>query len=117
MNHQDFTQHFILALQQLSISDYAHAMICVEPIYEKEKWTSQTYDEMMRLQILPRKQKLPFDEVVKRFTFWEGYYPCWIELSVVGGSVHLKTSLRMRKAGHNPQPLHPFRVVRCADNR
>ena len=48
----------------------------VEPIYEKDKWTFQTYDDIMRLQILPKTRELTFQETIDLFTFWEGYYPC-----------------------------------------
>lgn len=74
MNNRDFTQHFIRALEKIGVRDYEDTRIVAEPVFEKGKWTAQTYDEIMRLQILPRKRVLSFDEAVSLFTFWEGYY-------------------------------------------
>lgn len=71
MNNRDFREHFINALQKFHITDYENMKFVVEPIYEKEKWTSQTYDEIMRLRILPKKRMVSFEEVIKLFTLWE----------------------------------------------
>lgn len=111
MNNIEFRQHFINALQQFHIMNYEDTIIIIEPIYEKEKWTSQTYDEIMRLQILPKKRTVSFGEALKLFTFWEGYYPCWINIEMVDSKIHLKTSLRMRKVNsNNDRFFYPFRI-------
>ena len=64
MNNRDFTQHFIRALEKIGVGDYEAIRIVVEPVFEKGKWTAQTYDEIMKLQILPRKRVLSFEEAV-----------------------------------------------------
>lgn len=109
MNNRDFTQHFIRALEKIGVGDYEAIRIVAEPVFEKGKWTAQTYDEIMRLQILPRKRVLSFEEAVSLFTFWEGYYPCWIAVSMVDNQVYLRTSLRMRKSNREDD-IYPFRV-------
>ena len=56
MNNLEFKQHFINALTELGISDYENIIIVIEPVYEKDKWTSQSRDEIMRLQILTKRR-------------------------------------------------------------
>ena len=112
MNNSDFRKHFINALKKVGITDYENMKFVVEPIFEKEKWKSQTYDEIMRLQVLPKKKTVSFDEVIKLFTLWEGFYPCWISIEVSTPTVFLKTSLRMRKANDKDDGiLYPFTVT------
>lgn len=114
MNNNSFKQHFINALLDIGIYDYKNRKIVVEPIYEKDKWTFQTYDDIMRLQILPKTRELTFQETIDLFTFWEGYYPCWIEISTFGDKVYLKTSLRMRKANKvhcDNNEIYPFKKI------
>ncbi len=112
MNNSDFEQNFINALQKLGIQDYENKRIVIESVYEKEKWTYKTYDEIMRLQFLPKTRKMSFHEAVSLFTFWEGYYPCWIKISVLHDEIYLKTSLRMRKVNrnHTLSETHPFQA-------
>lgn len=109
MNNHDFRQHFIMALGKIGVEDYEGKRIVVEPVFEKGKWTAQTYDEIMRLQILPRKRVVSFEEAVSLFTFWEGYYPCWIAVSQVDNEIYLRTSLRMRKSDRD-NGIYPFKV-------
>lgn len=112
MNNSDFRKHFKNALKKVNITDYENIKFVVEPIYEKEKWKSQTYDEIMRLQILPKKKTVLFDEAIKLFTLWEGFYPCWISVEMNDSTVFLKTSLRMRKANNKDDGmLYPFTVL------
>ena len=111
LHNRDFQQHFINVLLKLGISDYKNRKIIVEPVYEIEKWTFQTYDDIMRLQILPKARELSFEETIRLFTIWEGYYPCWIKVQIWDNQIHLKTSLRMRKAPKsNGDELYPFKL-------
>lgn len=47
--------------------------------------------------MLPKTREMSFNEAIRLLTFWEGYYPCWIKVSIIDNKIYLKTSLRMRK--------------------
>lgn len=111
MNNNDFKQHFINILLKFDIRDYENRKIIVEPVYEKSKWTSQTYDEIMRLRMLPKIREMSFNETIRLFTYWEGYYPCWIKVNVLDNKIYLKTSLRMRKVNKSDDnDIYPFKA-------
>ena len=111
LNNNDFKQHFVNILLKLGIRDYENKKIIVEPVYEKSKWTSQTYDEIMRLKMLPKRREMSFDESIRLLTFWEGYYPCWIKVNIMDDKIYLKTSLRMRKVNRSDDnAIYPFKA-------
>ena len=111
MNNNDFRQHCINILHEAGVNDYENQISIVNPIIEKNK-PYGTYDWIMKLNILPKKVKLTFEQMIKIFTLWEGYYPCWIDVTVTENNIEMNTSLRMRKlkntktTGEN----HPFRI-------
>lgn len=111
MNNCDFKQHFINILSLLAVEDYKNRQYIVTPIYEKHKKYLGVYDDIMRLCVLPKTRKFTFDEFLKTFSFWEGYYPCWIEITKTEEAVYMDTSLRMRKAGNKDDgKYYPFRI-------
>ena len=111
MNREEFKQHFILALSELGIEDPADSSFFVEPCFEPDKGY-KAYDDIMRLQVLPKARKMPFEQVISILNLWEGYFPCWIDIGKRNNDVVLKTSLRMRKVQKNDNVgMFPFRVV------
>lgn len=111
MNNNDFKQHFINALYELGITHYDVLIFTVIPVHENDKACPNARDDIMRLCFLLRKRELKFDEVMKLFTWNEGYYPCWIRITVLEGNVQLATSLRMRKAEKkDDKRFYPFRM-------
>lgn len=112
MNNNDFKQHFINILSALAIEDYENKQYIITPIYEKDKKYASAYDDIMRLWVFPKTRKLTFDEVLNIFSFWEGKYPCWIEITKIDQeAVYMDTSLRIRKAGNkNDGIYYPFRI-------
>lgn len=112
MNNKEFEQHFINALQQLGVTNYNDKTIIVEPVFEKDKWTSDSFDDFMRLKVIPKIRKFDFNTALKIFTLKEGFYPCWIEIFIIDDTIHLRTSLRMRKAyNKNDKLFYPFKIL------
>ncbi|MCM1314070.1 MAG: hypothetical protein NC040_04730 [Muribaculaceae bacterium] len=111
MNNNDFRQHCINILHEAGINDYENQIYIVNPIIEKNK-PYGTYDWIMKLNILPKKVKLTFEQMIKIFTLWEGYYPCWIDVTITKNNIEMNTSLRMRKLKNtkNIGENHPFRI-------
>ncbi|MBD5159338.1 MAG: hypothetical protein HDT23_03745 [Ruminococcus sp.] len=111
MNNNDFRQHCINILHEAGVYDYEKQIYIVNPVIEKNK-PYVTYDWIMKLNVLPKKVKLTFEQMIKIFTLWEGYYPCWIDITITENYIEIDTSLRMRKlkntktTGEN----HPFRI-------
>lgn len=111
MNNNDFRQHCINILHEANVNDYEKKIYIVNPIIEKNK-PYGTYDWIMKLNILPKKVKLTFEQMIKIFTLWEGYYPCWIDITITENNIEMDTSLRMRKLKNtkNIGENHPFRI-------
>lgn len=108
MNNKEFQTHFINVCEQLKIDDYLHQTYEIIPISEDGK-KYNSIDDMMRLWFLQKKRICDFEQMVKLFTWKEGFYPLWIKVSVIEERIILQTSLRMRKAGTNDDRLfYPF---------
>ena len=111
MNREEFKQHFISALNELRIENPSDSRFTVEPCFESDKGY-KAYDDIMRLQVLPKARTMSFDQVISILTLWEGYFPCWIDIGKRNNDVVLKTSLRMRKVQKNDNVgMFPFRIV------
>ena len=111
MNREEFKQHFILALNELRIENPSDSLFTVEPCFEPDKGY-KAYDDIMRLQVLPKARTMSFEQVIGILTLWEGYFPCWIDIGKRNNDVVLKTSLRMRKVQKNDNVgIFPFRIV------
>lgn len=111
MNREEFKQHFILALNELGIENPSDSLFTVEPCFEPDKGY-KAYDDIMRLQVLPKARTMSFDQVIGILTLWEGYFPCWIEIGKRNNDIVLKTSLRMRKVQKSDNVgMFPFRIV------
>ena len=111
MNKEEFKQHFILALNELGIENPSDSLYTVEPCFEPDKGY-KAYDDIMRLQVLPKARTMSFEQVIGILTLWEGYFPCWIDIGKRNNDVVLKTSLRMRKVQKNDNVgIFPFRIV------
>ena len=111
MNNNDLRQHCINILHEAGVNDYENQIYIVNPIIEKNK-PYDTYDWIMKLNVLPKKVKLTFEQMIKIFTLWEGYYPCWIDITITENNIEIDTSLRLRKL-KNTKPTgknHPFRI-------
>lgn len=94
--------------EQLKIEDYLQKKYEIIPVIEEGKKYNST-DDMMRLWFIPKKRVCDFEQMMKLFTWKEGFYPLWIKVSVSEESVALHTSLRMRKAGtNNDKRFYPF---------
>lgn len=108
MNNKEFRTHFINACEQLKIEDYCNKTFKVVPVLEEGK-KYNSIDDMMRLCFLPKNRKCDFEQVIKLFTWREGWYPLWIKISSKEDSIVLETSLRMRKAEDRDDKLfYPF---------
>jgi hypothetical protein len=111
MNREEFKQHFILALNELRIENPSDSLYTVEPCFEPDKGY-KTYDDIMRLQVLPKARTMSFEQVIGILTLWEGYFPCWIDIGKRNNDIVLKTSLRMRKVQKKDNVgMFPFRIV------
>lgn len=111
MNKEEFKQHFLLALNELGIDNPSDSLFSVEPCFEPDKGY-KTYDDIMRLQVLPKARTMSFDQVIDILTMWEGYFPCWIDIGKRNCDIVLKTSLRMRKVQKKDNTgVFPFRIV------
>lgn len=111
MTGEEFKQHFISALSELGIEHPEDTLFVVEPYIEPDK-PRQTFDEIMRLQVLPKARKMTFDQVINVLTMWEGYFPCRIDISRQEDDIVLKTYLRMRKVPKKDNnDIFPFKVV------
>ena len=111
MNNNDFRQHCINILHEAGVNDYEKQIYIVNPIIEKNK-PYGTYDWIMKLNILPEKRKYTFEQMITIFTLWEGYYPCWIDITIKENNIEMNTSLRMRKLKNTKSTgeNHPFRI-------
>lgn len=108
MNNKEFGEHFISICESMHITDYESRIYIIYPIAEEGKPLTST-DDMMRLGWLPKPRKVDFEQMMKIFTWKEGYYPLWIKVSEEEGMIALRTSLRMRKAGTNDdKKYYPF---------
>lgn len=111
MNNQDFKDHFCKACECLNLDNYKDKTFIVYPIVEDVRKYNST-DDIMRLCFLNKVKKLSFEGVINLFTWKEGYYPLWIELSLDNNRITLKTSFRMRKCLKNcTNEIYPFRMV------
>ncbi len=111
MNNLDFRQHCINILHESGVNDYEKRTYIINPVTEENKHYG-TYDWIMKLNILPEKITLTFEQMIRIFTLWEGYYPCWIDVTITENNIEMNTSLRMRKL-KNTQIIsenHPFRI-------
>ena len=118
MNNDEFKQHFIKILSDLGVTDYNTKLFVVEPCVESGKGYNAK-DDIMRLGVFPRTRELGYEEFIKTCTFWEGNYPCWIDvLKVDNEKVYLRTSLRLRKVPKDKNTdTVPFRDKTNIDNR
>lgn len=108
MNNNDFSCHFINACEYIGINDYENIIYKLYPVIEEGKNYNST-DDIMRLVVLPKPRKCTFDDVIKMFTWKEGFYPLWIKIMPSNDMIILKVSLRMRKAGINDDKrFYPF---------
>lgn len=110
MNNNDFIQHFYNACEYLKIDRFRERTFLVCPVMEEgKKYLSD--DDIMRLGMLSRCRKCSFEQVIRIFTWREGYYPLWITITPGDDMIEMRTSLRMRKAGQNDdKKFYPFRV-------
>ena len=111
MNNNDFRQHCINILHEAGVDDYEKRIYIVNPVIEKNK-PYNSCDDIMRLVILPETRKCTFKGMIGLFTIFEGYYPCWIDMSITENNIEMDTSLRMRKLKNtkNIGENHPFRI-------
>lgn len=111
MNNNDFRQHCINILLEVGVDDYENRTYIINPVIEENK-PYDTYDWIMKLNILPEKRKYTFEQMIRTFTLWEGYYPCWIDIKSTKSDIEIDTSLRMRKLKNtkNIGENHPFRI-------
>ncbi len=100
MNKTIFEEHLINVLDDKGI-DAKKCNYVIFPILEKDK-KYNSKDDFVRLSVFPLDKIsnyiFSFDEIVKRFSIFEPYYPLWIDVYVKENDIiELHTSLRFRK--------------------
>ena len=100
INKKIFEEHLVNVLQEKGI-DAKSCNYVIYPILEDgKKYNSK--DDFVRLNVFPLNKISNYiftlEEVVKRFSVFEPYYPLWIDVYVNGNDIiELHTSLRFRK--------------------
>lgn len=100
MNKTIFEEHLIKVLGHKGI-DAKKSNYVIYPILEEGKKYSSK-DDFVRLNVFPLDKisnyTFTFEEIVKRFSVFEPYYPLWIDVYVKENNIiELHTSLRFRK--------------------
>lgn len=100
MNKKKFEEHLVNILYDRGI-DAKRCDYIIYPILEEgKKYNSK--DDFVRLNVFPvdkiSNYVFTLEEIVKRFSIFEPYYPLWIDIySKENGIIELHTSMRFRK--------------------
>lgn len=117
MNKKIFEAHLVKILSENGIdAKRSNYVICPE-LENGKKYSSK--DDFVRLNVFPidkiSNYMFPLEEVVKRFSIFEPYYPLWIKIYVKeDDTIELHTSLRFRRPSEvlkNETGTEPFRMM------